>query len=383
MVSAPQEPEHGTRSTDAAHMENRKKLAWCLGALLVAPLVLEGAARLRSYLRYGSTYDVFDLYESVDATGLRVPIKGLRATLAKTARIEIDSRGFRNPELVQPKPAGTVRLAFLGASPVFCVEVGSNASTWPHLVREGLASAHPGQRFDYINAAVSAYSVADSHVRLVQHVQPLDPDVVIIYHATRDLSADSFELAHEAGLISPREPGFFERHSFLVQQLLLNVRYWRAQRAGRSAAEAKLEVDPDTLARPFGHRLTALVAAARQTADCVVLVTFATRGRRDQSRALLLDNMAHAFTFTPYLSAESILDCYDAYNAEVRRAAHDGGALLLEAAPALPGTAEYFVDSVHLTEAGCRAMAKLIADGLSAWPQFGSLLGVGEPREGH
>jgi len=351
----------------------RKKLAWCAVILLALPFVLEGVTRVRSYVRYGSNLDVFDLYRRDPETGLRTPIPGLATTLTRAARIEIDSRGFRNPEFEDPKPPRTVRLAFLGASPVFCVEVPSNAETWPQRVRDALAAARPELDFDYLNAAVSAYGVEDSRVRLRHHVRQHAPDVIVIYHATRDLTEDTRALALAAGLAEEKETSWLEEHSLLVELVLLNLRYREAQERGRSA-QRKLELDLEPLARRFGERMAALIGEAREVAPCVVVVTFAIRARRDQRPEVQLENLAHAFTFTPYLTPAGILDAYDAYNEAARRAARAAGALVVDGPEALPGTAEYFVDSVHLTARGCEALAGRVAEELLAAAPFLALL---------
>jgi hypothetical protein len=61
---------------------------------------------------------------------------------------------------VVPKPAGTVRIAFLGGSTTFCAEGSSNQATWPHLVWQALQTAHPNVRFDYLNASAPGYATA-------------------------------------------------------------------------------------------------------------------------------------------------------------------------------------------------------------------------------
>src|SRR5512143_2051214 len=98
-------------------------------SLLVALLLLEGAVRVRQWMRYGTTQaDAVELVTD-PATGLRIARPHM-----DTGRIQTNSLGFRSPELETPKPRGRVRLAFLGGSTTFCAEVSSNAVTWPALV---------------------------------------------------------------------------------------------------------------------------------------------------------------------------------------------------------------------------------------------------------
>src|SRR3712207_5046244 len=99
-----------------------------VGSILIALFILEGGLRVRQYLKYGSTKNT--LYETIQdpASGLVIPKPN-----QSTRTIHIDSRGFRNPELIVPKPEGLVRIAFVGSSTTFCAEVSSNEATWPHL----------------------------------------------------------------------------------------------------------------------------------------------------------------------------------------------------------------------------------------------------------
>src|SRR5690242_11836091 len=98
-------------------------------ALVLMLFAAEAAVRVRQHLKYGASAMVEDYY-TVDAKlNLRVPI----ANLSK-GRITVNSLGFRGPEITVPKPAGTVRLAFLGASTTWCAEVSGNDKVWPHLV---------------------------------------------------------------------------------------------------------------------------------------------------------------------------------------------------------------------------------------------------------
>src|SRR2546428_10694265 len=137
------------------------RLALVVISVVVALLVVEGAVRVRRWMRYRT--DRAWGYSFVDdpRTGLTIPKPNL-----DTGRIRIDSRGFRNPEIQMPKPAGRVRLAFLGASTTFCMEVSSNEATWPHHATQALSERYPGVTFDYINAGVPAYRLPLSRKNL-------------------------------------------------------------------------------------------------------------------------------------------------------------------------------------------------------------------------
>src|SRR6185295_12615301 len=116
-------------------------------AVVIALLLVEGAMRLRQWLRYGSTRPAIAQLTLDSKTGLMIPLA--------TEKVRLDSHGFRSPEVPMPKPAGTIRLAFTGASTTFCNEVSGNEATWAYLVVDSLRARYPGARFDFINASVA------------------------------------------------------------------------------------------------------------------------------------------------------------------------------------------------------------------------------------
>src|SRR5678815_5864581 len=103
-------------------------------ATVVALLLVEGAVRVRQWLRYGSVRPAIAQLRLDPATGLMIP--------TPTTKIVLDSHGFRRPEVEVPKPPNRIRLAFTGASTTFCAEVSGNDATWPYLVVEALRSKY-------------------------------------------------------------------------------------------------------------------------------------------------------------------------------------------------------------------------------------------------
>src|SRR5262249_19725924 len=91
---------------------------------VVLGLLAEGAVRVRQWVNHGTSTVLGYTFDIDPASGLRVP----RADQS-TKKIRINSLGFRSPELQTPKPARTVRLAFLGASTTYCAEASSNEAT--------------------------------------------------------------------------------------------------------------------------------------------------------------------------------------------------------------------------------------------------------------
>ena len=62
----------------------------------------------------------------------------------------------------------------------------------------------------------------------------------------------------------------------------------------------------------------------------------------------------------PYMTPNSLLDAFDAYNQIIRDVAMEEDAILIDTAMAIPGDAAHFVDSVHFSDQGAAAMAKFV-----------------------
>ena len=336
-------------------------------SVVVALLVLEGAVRVRQWLRYGTTAaEVVPLVRD-PATGLRFAKPGL------TGRIRTDSRGFRNPEIEMPKPPGRVRLAFLGGSTTFCSEVSGNEATWPELVTRDLAARYPDVSFDFVNAGQPGYDVDASLRNLNVRVAPLEPDFILYYEASNDLSKDTRLLAHRAGLFEgePVKPSALARISTAWNILEKNV---ILRRRASAASGPRLQYDADSLARGFEERLAELLRTARATAPVVAVATFAHKVRRDQPPDAQLRASTSSLYYAPYMSVPGLLDGWDAYNAAIRRAAAATGSILIDGDEAIPGDDVHFADSVHFLNPGSKRMADRVTKALLASPEFRRLL---------
>ncbi|MGQ0554106.1 MAG: SGNH/GDSL hydrolase family protein [Planctomycetota bacterium] len=351
-------------------------------------LVIEGAERFRQWSQYGRVGS-FYAFRTDPVSGLLLPAPGV--TEGRGRRIEVDSRGFRSPELELPKPAGRLRLAFLGGSTVFCAEASSNEATWParvaaglrqHLPQLGPSELHlpelgqPSVDLDFLNAGSAGFTTTESLTDWRQRVAATDPDVVVIYHSTNDLSRDSRQLAAAQGLASAAPPA--ERESWLARHSQAWKTISKNLFAGRPAADAgaeTLQYDAAALAEVFRTNLRALVAACQQgpRPPLVVLVTFAHQQRREQPPEVQRRAAQTSLMWMPYMSLAGVLDGFDAHNRVIREVAAEMGALLVEGETAVPGDEEHFADSVHLTDAGCALLAERVLATLLAAPEFVSL----------
>ena len=345
-------------------------LAWAAVAGVVAlPLLAEGVVRLRAYLKYGAVTDIYEIFEPHPDVDLLRPRAGLDVTIGGTSHIRISAQGFRSPEVEVPRPPRTVRLAFLGGSTTFCAQASSNERTWPHLLVERLGAARPDVRFEHLNAGVTGYSVEDSTRAVAARLAAVDPDVIVITHAAKDLAADARALALPRGLVDEPEEGWLERSSVLWMLVKKNLWYQRSLARGADPS-GKLDYDPTAVSGAFRDRLRALVSAARGEAEVVALVTFPILLREGQPPDEQLAHAAQAFTFTPYLTPDAIRAGYREYNRVIREVARETGAVLVDDVDRIPGDREHFHDTVHFTERGYEVQATRVAEALLAADAF-------------
>ena len=355
------------------HREPRSRAPlWLRVALLVTSVLfalcaLEGAVRLREWIKYGTVTG--KSFETVldPATDLHILKPG-----QDTGRIRINGQGFRSPEIPRVKPPGTVRLAFLGGSTTFCAEVSGNEATWPALVSRGLRERHPEVMFDYVNAGFPGYTLGSIRKTLERRVSLLRPDIIILYEATNDLAADTREIAARRGLFHDKAHSPLAKVSlswYLIEQRMLRRRLERAVASG-----IILTCDADSLAHAFGKRVAEFLQAAKEVAPVCAVATFSHKMRRDQPPEEALANSNWVLHFIPYQGVEGLLRLFDAYNRAIREAAHSTGSVLIDGEDSIPGDDTHFADSVHFTDEGARAMAARVIRALEEAPEFRRLV---------
>ncbi len=342
--------------------------------LLVAAAILitEGLVRARQWLKSGTFSGYADLYVNDASLGLPV----LRP-LAHVGNINVNSKGFRGPELAEPKPEDVVRIAFLGASTTFCAEVSGDSAVWPNQVVEILRQRFPATRFDFVNGGVPGYTLASSRRQLEKSILPMKPDLIVVLPGTNDLSGEVRDMAIAQGLAKPSSPAdqsWLARRSLLWELLAKNLRVIEAQHSAGQAEGARLKLNATALGGEFGPNLAAVLKEAVAHSLRVAVATFPTQLRRQQSADEQRRASVSAFVYMPFMSIDDLLAGYARHNEIVRQLAPAQGALLIEAENAIPGDPAYFVDTVHFTDKGSRAMAEIVAAALAADPATARLI---------
>jgi len=356
------------------HIANwpKSKQRALLAAILVVVtlslvLLAEMAVRVRAYVQYGTfgaAGGIEQTYRVDDELKLRVPIP-----FAHFGSVRISAQGFRSPVVQMPKPSGTIRIAFLGGSTTFCAEVSDEAVAWPHLVTEAIRQRYPDVAFDYINAGVPGFSTSSAEQYLTKRVAKYQPDVIVIYEATNDLSANSYDVAEAQGLVVGRTeqnlswPSRYSLLWYLVEKNLLVLRL----QSETTQTSGRLSMNPDimeAIVAPFRRDLASLIRSSQEVAPLVVVVTFAARIRAGQLPDEQRASAVTSLYYMPYMTTQGLIDAFAAYNDVITDTANSMSVLLIAGESDIPGDSEHYVDSVHFSDRGSRAMARRVATGL-------------------
>ena len=328
--------------------------------------------RCRNKIRHGDFWGIEQTYTVDRTSNLRIPIPG-----GHFGPISINSFGFRSPEITVDKPPGRVRLAFLGGSTTYCAEVSRNEMTWPHLVWKALHERWPHLDLDYINAGVPGYTTRALLPALEKRVARFKPDVIVIYEATNDLSANSYELARDQSVVAARPQvddfNWLTRHSLLALLVWKNFEIVRQQRLATNSS-GKVKLDTARLDAEFREDYTNLVNASANIADIVVTATFAPRLRSEESPEEQRKADVTSLYYMPYMTIDDLITAFSHYNQVIREVARTHHTLLVAGEKTIPADSEHYADSVHFTDAGSIAMAHRVAAALISSAAFETLV---------
>ncbi|MES0030811.1 SGNH/GDSL hydrolase family protein [Mesorhizobium sp. M0040] len=239
----------------------------------------------------------------------------------------------------------------MGESSTYCTGL-DDSRTYPYRLGEYLKSLKPGVDLDVVNAGVMGYTSIENVLRLLFHVIPLSPDLIIYYYTHNDVHPRRLEgLSRDYNEYSCSwfEPpsgggvsGWINRRQKLATSYVANVVRRSGNRPGKSSNIA--HNPPDA----FRANLSALVVLARAAGASVL---FVNPNYRQESPD---DPPANAVW-------------------EHRRVVDDIGKRMDVPVADLNGLLPYSVngntslnenyrDAVHFTEIGADAAARIVAD---------------------
>ena len=132
-----------------------------------------------------------------------------------TWTIALNSRGFRSDESDTAKAAGTIRVACIGDSWTFGMNVNQD-QTYPARLAALLRERHPGARFEVLNFGVLGYSSFQGRQLLETRVNELKPDILAIGFGMNDSDVAGYR---DKDMIGFERPGIGSRVAQSVKEL--------------------------------------------------------------------------------------------------------------------------------------------------------------------
>jgi len=106
-------------------------------------------------------------------------------------QVDINSDGFRGPEILVAKPKGTYRVVVIGDSGTFGVYSDYEISIAPQL-QQKLQAMCPGKKFEVLNMGVQGYNTLQEYEMLKVKGLKYNPDLVIVYYGMNDTSCPEY-----------------------------------------------------------------------------------------------------------------------------------------------------------------------------------------------
>jgi lysophospholipase L1-like esterase len=276
----------------------------------------------------------------------------------------INSLGFRGEDISTKKQDGVYRVVAIGGSTTFGVYVPWQQS-YPYYLQRELQERLGKQKVEVINAGMTGSTAAESVHRLFTQILPLEPDMVIIYHAYNDLFPRVFDNYQEDYYhwrkSDPNNPPGLTR--FYLWRLALRALnpsafhenfdlqhyVWKTENLPESDTARVVNFDNssnDAFARNMEYMIVSLNAHDIQP----VLATFAIH-----------PDIWHWNDYFPsYVWEEGIKQNNDA----IKHLASKHELPLVPFAEALTGPKQrkYYSDSIHMTAEGNEVKASVFAD---------------------
>lgn len=310
----------------------------------------------------------------------------------------INAKGYRGEDFSTTKSEDTIRIVLLGGSAAFDL-FAPQAESWPSLVEQSLHEAGYPQ-VELINAAIPGHATWDSVGRLYSEIWLFEPDYVLIYHGWNDIKYFNW-LTPEKSLLHNSHPpetvgqpgntadpnanlvwNPFLYTSDPVDELLshsqfylrLRQQYWLWQlgdmttegipQANNGLAEIDLNNLPDDFPewgpKQFALNLRLLADISRDIGAVPVFITQARLPTESNE-----DEVAHLIAYElVLLSHEGLIKAFAATDAAIEAVAEEKEVPLIDLSD-LNGRTDFFLDHVHTTTVGSRAIAERVATAMA------------------
>ncbi len=285
--------------------------------------------------------------------------------------ISINSRGFRGPEIAEPK-GRAYRIVCLGESTTFGFTFRKNDRPWPELLQEMIRDRLKTRRpVEVVNAGIPGWTLAGNLNRLYPEILPLRPDLLISYHGFNGFGMIDNNLPP---VIGPPPPSYPQRPLRWLAELEYRHNLREFIRKNREPARHPAPPLPP-LQTPYADCYRQLIDFTRTNQIRLALANFSMAIDQHSPQKLL--EFYNAFGSGVLYARVNV----NAIHSEIvrRLAAQNPGVIFIDTHPNLEGVHDRFTDIVHLTQEGRQQLAENIFAAIR--PQLESDLNVAKARK--
>ncbi len=275
-----------------------------------------------------------------------------------------------------------LRILTLGGSTTECGELPAQAR-YPRVLEAKLREHYPALPLEVLNAGKPGYTSKHSLSIYTTYYHEWQPDVIVVMHAANDIYRSFSPERYSLGRRYNRHYSHYYGSSAnganppTLMRSLIRRMPGQINKTWYSTLRTKLvdyDLDRYNSLREFDKHLRKLVEVATNDGAAMVFVTqpylyHGAMSRREEERLFLGYELCrdHGNLWKiRHPSPRSLRTAMDGFNRTTREIARETGSVLADLEPALEKTLESFVDDVHYTEKGSRAVAGFVASTMIA-----------------
>lgn len=257
--------------------------------------------------------------------------------------------GFRDDDVVLPKPDGLYRIVCVGGSTT--EEGNSNDQTYPNLVEKSLQETFAPGKVEVINCGISGITSYNERRRFDDYLA-LEPDLIVYYNGINDVTHELWVDWMER--VAPQREG-------LLRSKLLTRIYNRSLLPEDS-------VLVESMRRTTFRNIRAMALRARECGADFAVCSFAypdpeQLGFRDR---VYLDIHIREVCEGHYLNYATYAQVMALYNGLVREVCETDGLHYIPVAEHMEKGLDHFFDACHMTPIGMELKVSIIAPHLRA-----------------
>ena len=251
--------------------------------------------------------------------------------------------GFRDDDIVMPKPEGLFRIVCIGGSTT--EEGNTNDQTYPNIMERKLQERFGAERVEVINCGISGIHSYHERRRMEDFLA-LDPDLIVYYNGINDICHEHFPAIRAMAPEGARR--------MLASKLLTRVFNRRLLPADDTLV--------DFMWRSTFRNLRAMALRARECGVDFAVCSFAyprleRLGFRDR---IYLDMNTREVYNGAYINYASLTHLLDLHNRLVRRLCEEEKLFYIPAQEHLDAGSDHFFDTCHMTPLGLEYKTNII-----------------------